>query len=77
MLPTRHIAAATERTQPVKTMRATGLENIQAALWDVKAIPDDTGSCLLRISTAEGQTLTIINDAPVELYRLPPTNAPQ
>lgn len=23
---------------------------------------------------AEGQTLTIINDAPVELYRLPPTN---
>lgn len=50
-LSPRHIASAAEPTQPVKTTTATGLENIQAALWDVMAIPDDAGSCLLRIST--------------------------
>lgn len=39
-----------ELSQPVKTIRATGLENIQTAPWDVKAIPDDTALGLLRLS---------------------------
>lgn len=47
-----HSFFVTEHTQPVKTIRATGLENVQEAPWDVKAIPDNTGSGLLRISTS-------------------------
>lgn len=47
-----HCFVVTEHTQPVKTIRATGLENVQEAPWDVKAIPDNTGSGLLRICTS-------------------------
>lgn len=41
-----HSFSVIEHPQPVKTIRATGLDNVQAAPWDAKAIPDDTASGL-------------------------------
>lgn len=47
-----HSFSVIEHTQPVKTIRATGLDNVQAAPWDAKAIPDDTALDLLRFSAS-------------------------
>lgn len=47
-----HGFSVIEHTQPVKTIRASELENVQAGPWDVKAIPDDTAFGLLRFSAS-------------------------
>lgn len=47
-----HSFSVIEHTLPVKTISATGLENVKAAPWDAKAIPDDTALGLLRFSAS-------------------------
>lgn len=47
-----HSFSVDEHTQPVKTTRATGLENVQAATRDAKTIPVDTALGLLRFSVS-------------------------
>lgn len=43
-----HSFSVIGHTQPVKTIRATGLENAQTVPWEAKAIPNDTALSLLR-----------------------------